>query len=87
MIRIEEWLTISISNQSCVLKSNSYSKSKDHEDPVYFWDVDLPIYVFRSVNNFNSWKTSKGMTLFNNRESGSDNSLTPNNSSKGGNNA
>lgn len=59
-------LTISISNQCRVSKSYCNGKSEDHQYPVYFWDVDLPIYVFRGVDNFHSWKATKGMALFNN---------------------
>lgn len=36
-------LTISISYQSCVLETDSDCESKNHQDPVYFWDVDLSI--------------------------------------------
>lgn len=82
----KEWLTVSISDYGCVLKSNSYGKSKDHEYPVYFWDVDLPIYMFWRVHNFDSWKAAKGMALFDDGESSSNNSLTTNNCCQGGNN-
>lgn len=75
-----------MSDHSCVLKSNGYGKRKDHEYPVYFWDIDLPIYVFRGVHNFDSRKATKGMALLNDGESSCDNSLTPNNCCKGGNN-
>lgn len=75
-----------MSNHSCILKSNSYGKSKDHEYPVYFWDVDLPIYMFWGVHNFDSRKATESMALFDDGESSSDNSLTPNNCCKGSNN-
>lgn len=56
--------TVCISNQSCVLKAYSYCKSKDHQDPVYLWDIDLSTYMFRSMDYFDAWEAPKSMALF-----------------------
>lgn len=41
-----QWFTISVPNISHVLEASGYSKSKNHEDPVNFWDINLSLDLF-----------------------------------------
>jgi len=75
-------LTWCISHVLRVSKSNCHSNTEDHEHPIDLRDINLAVYLVRSVNNLHSWETAKRLALVYDRECSTDDCLAPHNRSK-----
>lgn len=42
-----------------ISESNCYSNAEDHEHPVDLWNVNLAMYLFRCVNDLDSWEATE----------------------------
>lgn len=59
-----------------IFKTDCGSDAKNHQDPVDIRNVDLPMYLFWSVDHFHSRKTIKCQALIYDRKSASNGCLT-----------
>lgn len=68
-------VTWCVSHVFCVSKSDGHGNTEDHENPIDLRNINLAMYLVRSVNDLDSWEATKWLALVNDRKCSADDRL------------